>query len=607
MYMNRGVLWSVFLVVLSGLAAASGAEPTLIEESLERLEASPPLSPEAFDFIVVADSNTLKPLEQSEVFRQCINEFNILKPDFVLHVGDIVLGGAAEGVPPQWDLFEEVIAECNPPVVALPGNHDISDEATENLWLERMGPTHYSFHYGNSFFVLLNSEEAGAIDRLSDEQVAWLDEQLDSTTAQHIFVFLHRPYFSHEGDPDEAEARWRKHWSNVAATFAGHPVRAVFAGHRHMYLDCGVRDGVHYVICGGASVYGMHGTEEEGNFNHYLRVRVRGDDVSWAVIKPGAILPEDAATSARVDELYNIRHKWIAADEVPVPIGAPVSRDVEVTIRNPHESPMTSSLKWDLAPGWTVTPIEAMYEAPAGGTADMTFHVEGDGPAGAGFPVPAFCTTYSQTRHGPPVEVVQDLKLVPVLEARRVETHPRLDGQLGEWDSAQWMPLVYPVGFDARDTDDLSSEVAFLWDDAFLYMAVKTHDNEFYQPYAGDIVWSADNVELFLDDWSWGLSFTEKGPEVFLYWGVGVSPETVNTDVQLAVTRDGTEVVYEAAFPKSHLTPLTLVSGNSFRFNMLMNDLDPSGPQEKRHWLQLVPQRGSEGSQPPRVKVVLQE
>lgn len=607
MNLDRTLTLAVVLAVSSSLVTLAWAEPTLIEQSLERLEASPPPTRDAFDFIVIADSNTLKPLEQSEVFLQSLKEFNILKPDLVVHAGDIVLGGAAEGVPAQWDLFDEVIAECEPPFVALPGNHDISDEATERIWRERMGPTHYSFSYGNSFFVLLNSEEVGAIDRLSDEQVAWLEEQLDSTNAENIFVFLHRPYFSHEGDPDQAGAHWRKRWSNVAATFEGHPVRAVFAGHRHMYLDCGVRDGVHYVICGGASVYGMSGTQEEGNFNHYLRVRVRGDEVSWAVIKPGAILPEDIATSARVDELYNIRHKWISADEVPVPIGAPARQDIDILIHNPHDSALASSLKWELAPGWTVSPVEASYEAPPGDAAKLTFHVEGEGPEGARFPVPSFRTTYSQTRHGPPVEVVQDLKFVPVLEARRVDMQPKLDGYLDEWVSAQWMPLVYPVGFDTADTDDLSSEVAFLWDDAFLYMAVRTQDNEFYQPYAGDIVWSADNVELFLDDWSWGLTLTKEGPEVFLYWGVDVSPETVNSDVELAVTRDGTEVVYEAAFPQSHLTPLELASSNSFRFNMLMNDLDPSGPQEKRHWLQLVPQKGSEGSQPPRVKVVLEK
>jgi hypothetical protein len=120
-------------------------------------------------------------------------------------------------------------------------------------------------------------------------------------------------------------------------------------------------------------------------------------------------------------------------------------------------------------------------------------------------------------------------------------------------------------------------------------------------------VWSADAVEMFLDDWSWGLSLTAKGPEVFVYWGVDVSAEMVNTDVKLAVTRDGNRIVYEAAFPQSHLTPLKLAPGNSFRFNALMNDLDSSGPEKSRHWLQLVPQGDSAGNPGPRVKVVLKQ
>jgi hypothetical protein len=73
------------------------------------------------------------------------------------------------------------------------------------------------------------------------------------------------------------------------------------------------------------------------------------------------------------------------------------------------------------------------------------------------------------------------------------------------------------------------------------------------------------------------------------------------------VKREGTKTTYEAAFPKSHLTPLTLEAGESFRFNALMNDLDASGPLEDRHWLTLVPERGTKGSRPPKVKVLLQE
>lgn len=605
MHATRHLLLA-FLLFLAGFLSMAPAHATLIEQSIERLRQSPPASPDAFDFVVVADSNTLEPLEQAEVFKQIIREVNILKPNFVFEAGDIVLGGAAEGVPAQWDVFDQTIAACEPPYLALPGNHDISNEATERIWLERMGPTHYAFDYGNSLFIALNSEEVGALDRISDEQVAWLKEQLEASEATNIFVFLHKPYFAHEGDPDGAAATWERQWSNIAETFRGHSVRAVFSGHEHVYRDYGTRDGVRYVICGGASVYGMKGKEEEGKFNHYLRVRVRGEDVSWAVIKPNSILPEDVVTNVRMDELYNIRNKWIVTQEVFVPLGETSDRDVSVTVTNPHQGALKSSLAWEIPEGWAVTPEQTGYEVPPNGKKDLVFRVQASRPKFARFPVPVFRTGYGQTQHGSAVEITQDLRFVPLLSAQRTPGAIAVDGELREWTHARMAPLIYPIGFDAGDTNDLTSELGFMWDDEYLYLAVRTHDNEFHQPYAGDIVWAADNVELFLDGWSWGLSLTAAGPEVFLYWGVDVSAETVNTDVKLGVKREGAEIAYEAAFPKSHLTPLKLAAENSFRFNALMNDLDPSGPLKERHWLQLVPQSGSPGSIPPSFKVVLQ-
>ena len=119
-----------------------------------------------------------------------------------------------------------------------------------------MGPTHYSFSYGNSLFVLLNTEEQGAAQRISDEQAEWARAEMAASKAENIFVFLHRPLFSYEGDPAQKEEKWEAQWSNMADLFSGFPVRAVFSGHWHGYRDCGTIGGVHYVICAGASVYG---------------------------------------------------------------------------------------------------------------------------------------------------------------------------------------------------------------------------------------------------------------------------------------------------------------------------------------------------------------
>jgi hypothetical protein len=177
MYMSRAVTGAVSVAVVLSLSAFCWAQPIMIEKSLQRLKENPPML---------------------DVF------------DFVEEAGDMMVCGAAERVPAQWDLFDVVIAELEPPFLPLPGNHDISDEVTEEIWRKRLGPTHYTFRYGNSLFVALNGEEVGAVDRISNGQVAWLTDQLDATDAANIFVFLHKPYLAHGGDPDKAEEDWQK-------------------------------------------------------------------------------------------------------------------------------------------------------------------------------------------------------------------------------------------------------------------------------------------------------------------------------------------------------------------------------------------------------------
>ncbi len=586
------------LVAWTGGAAGAG----LADVSLERLEQTPPVSPESFDFVVIGDTRSGEPLTQPPAFRQAIREFNILGPAFVVDVGDLILGGAAKGVPPQWDVFDEAVSACGPPFLPVTGNHDVSNAATATLWQERMGPLRYSFRYGNSLFVALDSEEVGAIGRISDEQVAWLEKELEASNAEHIFVFLHQPYFAMADDPKTGVTGWEKHWSNVAEVLRGHPVRIVFGAHWHIYRDCGVRDGVRYVITGGGGASYGKLPEEEGGFFHYLLVRVRGDDVRWSVVKTGSILPENVVTSERIQEVRNVRRTWVRCEELAAPYGEGFDRDVAITVANPHETPLQSTLAWDVPDGWSVSPVEMDYSVAPNGVQPLVFRVKADSPADVRFPVPAYRTRYENTQFGDPVDLSMRMDLVPTTEAARATGPVRADGVLDEWGRTVPVPLTYPFDYDIDDIEDLSSQVRFMWDDSHFYLAVETTDDVHHQPYAGDIVWSADNVELFLDRWSWGLTLTKDGPEVFLYWGVDVESETVNTDVELGVKVEGTRAVYEAAFPKAMVKPFELKAGSSTRFSLIMNDIEPG---KKRHWAELTPGAGSGEGGFPRVKVVL--
>ncbi len=574
-------------VLLMGLQPLAAGEP-LILRSLAQLGQAQPVSPEAFDFVVTGDTHSNKQLVfQTDVFKEMIREWNILKPALVIEVGDLVLGGSAEGVPPQWDLFQKIIADCQVPYFAVPGNHDISDVLTERLWLERMGPTHYAFSYGNSRFIMLDSEEVDALDVISDTQFDWLKQELEATKAKNIFLFLHQPYFTCYEDPRKMDEAWEKRWKHMAGLMHGHPVRAVFAGHEHGYRDFGVRDGVHYVICAGGASFGK-GPDAEGRFSHYLLVRVRGEEVAWAVIKPGNVLPYDIATNDRASELFDVGHRLVFCEDVAVPCGEPVNRDITVRILNPFKTPFSSSISWDVPEDWKVEPRAKDYTVAENGSVELAFRVSAATTDAVRFPVPTFKTRYANTTFGEPVEVTVDMPLVPVAEAIHTKTTVGIDGFLEEWKAAKPLLLTYASGFDKNKHDpiDLSGECRVMWDTQNLYLAFDIADNDHCQPYAGDIVWLADAIEFGVDRWAWGISLTKAGPEVFLYKGEGMSAETVNKDVQLAVRRNAGHTVYEAAIPARLARPLALESGASFRFRVQVADRDES---DVRHELSLTP------------------
>ncbi len=583
--------------------AATDAHATAIEQAMAGIGGHPPCSPDAFDFVVIGDNQNYEPTGQPECFKQMIREFNLLRPSFVVDVGDLILGGAADGLPPQWAAFEAVIGQCAVPFFPVVGNHDVSDAASEQLWRQEMGPTRYSFRYGNSLFIALDSEEVGALDRLPDEQVAWLRTELDAAAGiMNIFLFLHQPLFS---DLDELgkPIDWRIRWSNVADAIKGYPVKAVFAGHIHVYRDCGIRDGVHYAITGGAGVGSGGATEEEGDFSHYLLVRVRGDRVEWSVIRPGGVLPSDVITGKRIEEMHRIRTELVRCEDVDVPYGAACDRDISVTIENPRDAAFSSRVTWELAPGWTVEPMEAAYTAPARGSVPLRFHLKAEDAAQVRFPVPRLKTVYEAVEHGPAVNVTNDLPLTPTADVPHAPTAMTLDADFAEWPGQAWIPLIYASdGFDAAKTDDLSCRMALLWDGQNLYFAAEATDNEHEQPFAGDTVWAADNIEFFINQWHWGFTLTKGGPEVFLYEGVDVSLETVNTDVTLAVRRDGTRTRYEAAIPARFMKPATLQPGSVNHVCMIMNDLDTQG---ERHWLELMPGAGIDNTRARKIRMTL--
>ena len=113
------------------------AAPIIIK-SLAQLEQSPPASADAFDFVVTGDTHSNKQLVfETDIIKGMIREWNILKLALVLEVGGFGSWWVGGKRTASMGSLSKTIAECRA-LFAAPGNHDISDAASERLWLERM-------------------------------------------------------------------------------------------------------------------------------------------------------------------------------------------------------------------------------------------------------------------------------------------------------------------------------------------------------------------------------------------------------------------------------------------------------------------------------------
>ncbi len=271
------------LLLLCAVVVALVAPPalaTLLDEAYAKFPADA-AGRTNFAFVVLGDSRHWTPVTQPETFREIVREANLLRGALMVDVGDLILGYSEHDMTNRmWDEFEKVVRTSEIPFIPVAGNHDVSAPMQEEIYQQRIGALYFSFDYGNAHFICLDGDQVG-VEGIGPEQLAWLKADLEATAAQHIFVFLHEPYWR---DPEM--------WDAVHALLAAHKVEAVFAGHEHHYELFPTRDGVRYFISGGGGAE-LGKAPERGGFHHFLWVAVEGPNVYYAVVKPGAILPID--------------------------------------------------------------------------------------------------------------------------------------------------------------------------------------------------------------------------------------------------------------------------------------------------------------------------
>ena len=231
---------------------------------------------------------------------ELIERIRILNPDLVFLTGDMVWGDYENNpsdpatVEREWEALDSALGGLPMPVHRVPGNHDISDLGTRDLYSRRYGRPPEVVEFRGSRFVLLSSAwiptdgdtrhapytRPHALDSV---QVAFLRSELDRPGRfGHTFVFQHHILWW------DADAPW---WREVHPLMAQHGVDAVFAGdYGPLKFSFTERDGVRYyqsAVEGDVSLGILREMISSrllaGQFDNFLYVTVRGPRVDVEV------------------------------------------------------------------------------------------------------------------------------------------------------------------------------------------------------------------------------------------------------------------------------------------------------------------------------------
>ena len=268
-----------------------------------------------FQFVIVSDRTGGN---REGVFDKAVEKTNLLRPEFVICVGDLIPGGGntdRETAEAQWDEFDAIVARLEAPFFYVPGNHDLTNDVMADVWKERYGPAYWHFIYKDVLFLIVNSDDPHP-SNISAEQVEYVNQVLEENAdVRWTLLFLHRPFCANAGAPEE--------WDRIVEAIGDRP-HSIFAGHNHQYVKY-ERQGRSYIkfgTTGGTSALKGPG---HGLIDHIVWATMTDDGPRLAVIPIDSIYDEDFYT----EEQFKIHEAEKEARKKNFPIGSRERRLIE--------------------------------------------------------------------------------------------------------------------------------------------------------------------------------------------------------------------------------------------------------------------------------------
>lgn len=400
--------WVIQSQEVSPAVDNAGAQPSDSQGSFFTTRENPKVLPlpkaeDVFQFAIYGDRTGGVP-EGLKVLEQAVVDTNLVAPDLVMTVGDLVQGyNRTEEWLQEKDEFKAIMNRLTMDWFPVAGNHDVYWQRRdldkpagqhEANYEEHFGPLWYSFKHKNAGFLVLFSDEGDPktnekgfnnprLQMMSDRQIEFVRQALEQLKDQkHVFVFLHHPRWiggNYEGC----------NWDRVHEILVGAGnVSAVFAGHIHRMRFDGNRDGIEYYALATTGGNLSQDFPAGGFLHHFNLVTVREEHIQVATIPIGTVVDPKTFTQeylSQIETLRNVVPRVVKSLELS-PNGQ-VTGSFEVEIENPASDPIDVSLTANIQRAWQVLPDHQHQVIPAGQSGTMTFKFMYQAPDAAGLPM----------------------------------------------------------------------------------------------------------------------------------------------------------------------------------------------------------------------------
>lgn len=246
----RRILFTLAVAVaaLASACAVLTPAPTFMPLTSKALsEVKPPAARDSVRFAVLGDTGT-GGSAQYEVAAQLERARSVFPFEFVIMVGDNMYGPERpRDYTRKFETPYKAALDAGIPFYAALGNHDDPSQRFYKPF-NMGGERYYSFRKasqgasGVRFFALDSTY-------MSEDQLAWVEKELQASTSPWKIAFFHHPLYSSGGrHGSEEELR-----EVLEPLFVEHGVKVVFAGHEHLYERLEPQKGITYFTAGASA------------------------------------------------------------------------------------------------------------------------------------------------------------------------------------------------------------------------------------------------------------------------------------------------------------------------------------------------------------------